>query len=418
MAQDIVIKARKLGKRYRRGSLATRHNSIRDVLQAQVGVLFSRNKREEQRKTTFWALRDVSFDIARGENVGIVGLNGAGKSTLLKVLSRIVEPSVGTARITGRLGALLEVGTGFHNELTGRENIYLYGAILGMSRQEVSRKFDAIVDFSEIGDFIETPVKRYSSGMYVRLAFAVAAHLDPDILLLDEVLAVGDLSFQRKCMDFARQLQRKGSTILFVSHNMFSIRTMCRRIIYLKNGRMVFDGATEEGLRLYETDSKLGPTPWAPSDPSLLVTSVDLLSEAGERKTMFKFGERMRVRIGYRTLRPIEGPHFLCSIKRSDQLLCCNFSSHADNVHLPPISGDGTVELLTPPLKVVSDRYTVTIAVRENGFKQLVAGQIGSSFHVQHDTFEVSEFGVFHEPAEWRILDSIVAQPESADELC
>jgi lipopolysaccharide transport system ATP-binding protein len=161
MAQDIVIKARKLGKRYRRGSLATRHNSIRDVLQAQVGVLFSRNKREEQRKTTFWALRDVSFDIARGENVGIVGLNGAGKSTLLKVLSRIVEPSVGTARITGRLGALLEVGTGFHNELTGRENIYLYGAILGMSRQEVSRKFDAIVDFSEIGDFIETPVKRY-----------------------------------------------------------------------------------------------------------------------------------------------------------------------------------------------------------------------------------------------------------------
>jgi lipopolysaccharide transport system ATP-binding protein len=418
MAQDIVIKARKLGKRYRRGSLATRHNSIRDVLQAQVGVLFSRNKREEQRKTTFWALRDVSFDIARGENVGIVGLNGAGKSTLLKVLSRIVEPSVGTARITGRLGALLEVGTGFHNELTGRENIYLYGAILGMSRQEVSRKFDAIVDFSEIGDFIETPVKRYSSGMYVRLAFAVAAHLDPDILLLDEVLAVGDLSFQRKCMDFARQLQRKGSTILFVSHNMFSIRTMCRRIIYLKNGRMVFDGATEEGLRLYETDSKLGPTPWAPSDPSLLVTSVDLLSEAGERKTMFKFGERMRVRIGYRTLRPIEGPHFLCSIKRSDQLLCCNFSSHADIVHLPPISGDGTVELLTPPLKVVSDRYTVTIAVRENGFKQLVAGQIGSSFHVQHDTFEVSEFGVFHEPAEWRILDSIVAQPESADELC
>jgi lipopolysaccharide transport system ATP-binding protein len=290
--------------------------------------------------------------------------------------------------------------------------------LIGMSRHEIRRKFDEIVVFAGISDFIDTPVKRYSSGMYVRLAFAVAAHLDPDILLLDEVLAVGDLSFQRKCMDFARQLQRKGSTILFVSHNMFSIRTMCRRIIYLKNGRMVFDGATEEGLRLYETDSKLGPTPWAPSDPSLLVTSVDLLSEAGERKTMFKFGERMRVRIGYRTLRPIEGPHFLCSIKRSDQLLCCNFSSHADNVHLPPISGDGTVELLTPPLKVVSDRYTVTIAVRENGFKQLVAGQIGSSFHVQHDTFEVSEFGVFHEPAEWRILDSIVAQPESADELC
>ena len=222
------------------------------------GALFRGRRSENAEHETFWALRDASFEIARGENIGIIGLNGAGKSTLLKILSRITTPTVGYARVTGRLGALLEVGTGFHSELTGRENTFLYGAILGMSRAEVARKFDAIVDFSEIRDFIDTPVKRYSSGMYVRLAFAVAAHLDPEILLLDEVLAVGDVTFQRQCMDFARQLEQKGSTILFVSHNMFSIKTMCQRVIYLKQGQIAYDGPTDEGLRLYESDSKLG----------------------------------------------------------------------------------------------------------------------------------------------------------------
>lgn len=412
MTEDIVISAAGLGKRYRLGE-GHKHNSIRDALATRLGTLIRGHRSESAERPPFWALKDASFDIARGENVGIVGLNGAGKSTLLKILSRITTPTVGYARVTGRLGALLEVGTGFHAELTGRENTFLYGAILGMSRAEVARKFDAIVDFSEIAEFIDTPVKRYSSGMYVRLAFAVAAHLDPDILLLDEVLAVGDFSFQRKCMDFARQLERKGSTILFVSHNMFSIKTMCQRVLYLKQGRIVFDGPTDEGLRLYETDSRLGATPWAPKDPSLTITDVELWGEGGEQKTVFKFGERMRIRIHYRALRPIEGPHFLCSIKRFDQLLCCNFSSHADKLDLPLISGEGAIELLTPPLKIVSDRYTVTIAVREKGFEQLVAGQIGTSFHLQHDIFEAGEFGVFHEPAQWRVVDSVAGQAES-----
>jgi lipopolysaccharide transport system ATP-binding protein len=419
MKQDIVISAERLGKRYRRGVSSERHNSIRDTLVAGVGALIRGRPPEGAARDTFWALQDASFDIARGENVGIIGLNGAGKSTLLKILSRITTPTVGYARVTGRLGALLEVGTGFHSELTGRENAFLYGAILGMSRAEVARKFDAIVDFSEIGDFIDTPVKRYSSGMYVRLAFAVAAHLDPDILLLDEVLAVGDVTFQRKCMDFARQLEQKGSTILFVSHNMFSIKTMCPRVIYLKQGRIVFDGATDEGLRLYESDSKLAPTPWfqPPKDPSLVITNVELYGEHGEQKTMFDFGERMRVRICYRAFRPVEMPHFLCSIKRSDQILCCNFSSHYDKVDLPWISGDGAIELLTPPLKIVSDRYHVTIAVLEKGFQELVAGQIGASFHVRHEIFEVGQFGVFHEPAQWRIIeDSLAAHTEAAGE--
>jgi lipopolysaccharide transport system ATP-binding protein len=418
MKHDVVIRAERLGKLYRRGS-GPRHNSIRDALAAGVGALLRRDKSDLGVRDTFWALQDASFEIARGENVGIIGLNGAGKSTLLKILSRITTPTVGYACVTGRLGALLEVGTGFHRELTGRENTFLYGAILGMSRAEVARKFDAIVNFSEIEEFIDVPVKRYSSGMYVRLAFAVAAHLDPDILLLDEVLAVGDFSFQRKCMDFARQLERRGSTILFVSHNMFSIKTMCKRVIYLKQGRIALDGPTDEGLRLYESDSKLGPTPWfrPPKDPSLVITGVDLCGEDGEPKTLFEFGERMRIRITYHAFKPVEGPHFLCSIKRSDQLLCCNFSSYYDNLDLPLISGDGVIELLTPPLKIASERYHVTIAVHERSFQQLVAGQIGANFHLRHEFFDAAEFGVFHEPAQWRVAGFVTAQTESAHEL-
>jgi lipopolysaccharide transport system ATP-binding protein len=419
MNQDIVISAERLGKRYHRSLGTHRHNSIRDTLSAGLGALIRGRSPKSVVRDTFWALQDASFNIARGENVGIIGLNGAGKSTLLKILSRITTPTVGYARVTGRLGALLEVGTGFHSELTGRENTFLYGAILGMSRAEIARKFDAIVDFSEIRDFIDTPVKRYSSGMYVRLAFAVAAHLDPDILLLDEVLAVGDATFQQKCMDFARQLEHKGSTILFVSHNMFSIKTMCPRVIYLKHGRIVFDGATDEGLRLYESDSKLGQAPWfhPPKDPPLVITNVELYGEHGEPKTMFDFGERIRVRICYRAFRPVEGPHFLCAIKRSDQILCCNFSSYYDKVNFPRIFGDGAVELLTPPLKIVSDRYHFNIAVRERGLQELVAGQIGASFHVRNEIFEASIFGVFHESAQWRVVDPITPQIELAREL-
>jgi lipopolysaccharide transport system ATP-binding protein len=414
MSQHIVISAEGLGKCYRRGARSEKHDSIRDALAARAGALFRDRRSENAEHETFWALRDASFKIARGENIGIIGLNGAGKSTLLKILSRITTPTVGYARVTGRLGALLEVGTGFHAELTGRENTFLYGAILGMSRAEVARKFDAIVDFSELRDFIDTPVKRYSSGMYVRLAFAVAAHLDPEILLLDEVLAVGDVTFQRRCMAFARQLEQQGSTILFVSHNMFSIKTMCQRVIYLKLGRIAYDGPTDEALRLYEADSKLATATWfqAPKDPAIVVTDIDLYNEQGERKTMFEFGERMKVRIGYRALKPVEQPHFLCSIKRADQVLCCNFSSYCDNVDLPHVYGDGAIEVLTPPLKLVSDRYTVLIAIREKGFQQLVAGQIGVSFHLRHEIFEATEFGVFHEPAQWRVVQSVTGQME------
>ena len=414
MKEDIVIRADRLGKRYRRLLRSGRRNSVRDAFAEGVGALFRRRESGRAVRDTFWALQDASFEIARCENIGIIGLNGAGKSTLLKILSRIVTPTVGYARVTGRVGALLEVGTGFHWELTGRENTFLYGAILGMSRREIARKYDAIVDFAEMPDFMDLPVKRFSSGMYVRLAFSVAAHLDPDILLLDEVLAVGDIAYQRKCLDFARKLERKGSTILFVSHNMFSIRNLCPRVLYLKEGRIVFDGPSEDGLRLYETDARLATATWftAPEDRLVVINDVELSDQHGERKTIFEFGERMRIRIRYHALQPVEDPNFFLWIQRSDNVYCCNFSSYDDKLDLPRISGDGVIELITPPLKLVSDRYTVQIAVREKVFKRLVAAQIGMSFHLRHEFFDPEEYGVFHEPGQWQQENATTADGE------
>jgi lipopolysaccharide transport system ATP-binding protein len=405
---NIAITARGLGKRYRRLLRTERHDSVRDVIAAGARDLFvsTQDRAERQVRNSFWALKDASFDIARGENVGIIGLNGAGKSTLLKLLSRITTPTTGNIRIKGRLGALLEVGTGFHAELTGRENVFLYGSILGMSRKEVAAKFDAIVEFAEIAEFIDTPVKRYSSGMYVRLAFAVAAHLDPDILLLDEVLAVGDFAFQRKCMNFAKQLERKGATILFVSHNMFSIKSMCERVIYLKKGQIVFDGPTAEGLKLYESDSRLQDAPWfkeaGEEGRPVTFTDVQLLNERGVESNVFNFGERMTIRLRYRTQGRVERPDIRLGFDRDDGTHAMTFSSQSDGVDLPWLDGEGEIEVRTPPIKLVSDLYVCNVVVRDPTAK-MIAAQIGGHFHVRHPVFSANAFGVFHEAGEWRV---------------
>jgi homopolymeric O-antigen transport system ATP-binding protein len=404
MTKDIAIRALDLGKCYNKSLGAPQHDSIREAIQHGVGAMLGRGA-PARKDNTFWALQDASFEIARGENVGIIGLNGAGKSTLLKVLSRIVTPTVGSARIVGRLGALLEVGTGFHQELTGRENTFLYGAILGMSRKEVSDKFDAIVDFGEIGEFIDMPVKRYSSGMYVRLAFSVASHLDPDILLLDEVLSVGDFTFQTKCINFAQQLKEKSATILFVSHNMHSIRSMCQRVIYLKRGRIVFDGPTDEGLALYEKENYLAPAAWwsEKETPPIKVTDISLLDVDGKPKSVFDFGERMKVRLHYETLKPVANPHFLLQFIRSDNVECCTFSTSTDGVEMPTLEGPGTIELTTPPLKLVSDSYNVSIVMRQDNFARMLFAQDGPRFQVRHALLAPFVFGVFHEAGEWKV---------------
>ena len=261
MAGDVVIRTEGLGKKYVIGHEAQRERyvTLRDVLARTVKNAWRKSLDMACGRTIvsgdtteeFWALKDVSFEVKRGEVLGIIGNNGAGKSTLLKILSRITEPSEGRVAINGRIASLLEVGTGFHPELTGRENIYLNGAILGMSRAEIKRKFDEIVAFAEMEKFLDTPVKRYSSGMYVRLAFAVAAHLEPEILVVDEVLAVGDAEFQKKCLGKMSEVVVGGRTVVFVSHNMGAIGVLCPRTIYLRNGRIKCIGSTSDVISTY-----------------------------------------------------------------------------------------------------------------------------------------------------------------------
>lgn len=281
-----IIQVEGLGKKYRIGAQQAAYGSLRESLAGMVRAPLRRlqgNGKDPQ--PTIWAVRDVSFEIEPGEVVGIIGRNGAGKSTLLKLLSHITEPTTGSIKLYGRIGSLLEVGTGFHPELTGRENIFLNGAILGMTRKEIARKFDEIVAFAEVEKFIDTPVKHYSSGMYLRLAFAVAAQLEPEILLVDEVLAVGDANFQQKCMGKMNEVAKQGRTVLFVSHNMTAINQLCPRTIMLAGGRLFHDGKTSDVISDYLTSgsSYLGERVWndattAPGTDRIRLHAVRIVS--------------------------------------------------------------------------------------------------------------------------------------------
>ena len=248
MSSEVMIRAAGLGKRFTIGARRPQYGTLRDRLVDIVSAPFRRGSAEEERSV--WALRDVSFTVDRGEVVGVIGRNGAGKSTLLKILTRIIAPTTGRAELYGRVGSLLEVGTGFHGELTGRENIFLNGAILGMRRRDIAHRFDEIVQFADVETFLDTPVKHYSSGMYMRLAFAVAAHMDPQILLVDEVLAVGDTAFQQKGLRKMRSVAGEGRTVLFVSHNFDAVRTLCSRCLLLQDGQIAFDGPPETAIQL------------------------------------------------------------------------------------------------------------------------------------------------------------------------
>jgi len=317
---DIVIKAENLGKKYIIGHQAERggYTSLRDVLMQNARTLWSKTKDLATGKPIIqgdtmeevWALKDVSFEIRRGEAVGIIGRNGAGKSTLLKILSRITEPSTGRVNIKGRVASLLEVGTGFHPELSGRENIYLNGTILGMTRAEIKRKFDEIVAFAEVERYLDTPVKRYSSGMYVRLAFAVAAHLEPEILVVDEVLAVGDAQFQKKCLGKMSDVAKEGRTVLFVSHNMAAISSLCERAILLNNGGIVIQGDVQSVISKYLqtsltscTERKWTDENLAPGNEFVRILGITLKSIANEQINYITTETPFILQIVYENLR-------------------------------------------------------------------------------------------------------------------
>jgi lipopolysaccharide transport system ATP-binding protein len=317
----------------------------------------------------FWALKDISFDVQPGEAIGIIGRNGAGKSTLLKILSRITEPTSGRAEVYGRMGSLLEVGTGFHAELTGRENIYLNGSILGMSHREIARKFDEIVAFSEVEQFLDTPVKRYSSGMYVRLAFAVAAHLDLEILVVDEVLAVGDMAFQKKCMGKMGEVSCSGRTVLFVSHSMAAIQNLCTRVAVLERGRVAFTGDCAAGIEYYmnccETPAggdidltnhvqrRPGSTP--------LLKRLRLLNNAGQTTDQFLCCEPMTLELSVDTPETIIQPQFGILVEDTFGGKLFTVGSYLTDVELPQGNGPRRIVCRTEGLPLAPGRYALTL---------------------------------------------------------
>ncbi|MGF1570731.1 MAG: ABC transporter ATP-binding protein [Nodosilinea sp.] len=316
---DTVIQVENLGKKYvidHQQAGGSRYVALRDVLADGAKSLsyrlrHPRQPRVSRRQEEFWALKDVSFEVKRGEVVGIIGRNGAGKSTLLKVLSRITEPTTGRVRLRGRVASLLEVGTGFHPELTGRENIFLNGAILGMSRAEINRKFDEIVEFAEVSRFLDTPVKRYSSGMYVRLAFAVAAHLEPEILVVDEVLAVGDAAFQKKCLGRMEAVSKEGRTVLFVSHNMAAIRGLCTNALIMKKGRLDTKFGIDIAIKEYLSEGELSESHkiWniddAPQSAEIRFLEAYILNEKEEKSSSIDCREQFSILVKYLILKPL-----------------------------------------------------------------------------------------------------------------
>ena len=397
---ESVIRVEALGKRYRLGE-GLRHTALRnllgDALRAPLRLLTgsSRAANEPPRASSpagsasrdagiaangssrfIWALKDINFEVRQGEVVGLIGRNGAGKSTLLKILARITRPTEGHAEIHGRVGSLLEVGTGFHAELTGRENVYMSGAILGMRKAEIDRKFDEIVAFSEVERFLDTPLKHYSSGMQMRLAFAVAAHLEPEILLVDEVLAVGDAAFQKKCLGKMSDISRHGRTIVFVSHNLAAVRTLCNIGLFLRNGTLVESGPIETIIADYLDDGSeraRGPTINLPKPPErckVWMESVAVLRN-GEPSSVLETGDKIKLEIKFRSSEPIQKPiiGYLIRSSRGENAV------NANNYFLPSPSYDrpvmeGTIICDLGELPLMAGSYSISFWLCSNPQEQ------------------------------------------------
>jgi lipopolysaccharide transport system ATP-binding protein len=385
-----VIRASHLGKRYRLGDAdrAVHFETLRESLVSWVSL--RHNARVAADANTIWALKDVSFEVRSGEVVGIIGHNGAGKSTLLKILSRITEPTEGEAEIRGRVGSLLEVGTGFHPELTGRENVYLNGAILGMRRTEIALKFDEIVSFAEIEAFLDTAVKHYSTGMYMRLAFAVAAHLEPDTLIVDEILAVGDAAFQKKCLGKMGDVARHGRTVLFVSHNLGAVRSLCSRAVVLGGGMVQFDGRADEAIAYYlansataagERDGQVRFGPAGLEFADLRLHGIRVLDDAGQARALFDATEPIRVEIEYEVMVTLRGIRTVLLISTQEGELAFQSTDHlARDAEQPP--GRYTTVCTVPGALLNRRMYLVELSFEIPGVRMLAPRRPYVSFAV------------------------------------
>jgi lipopolysaccharide transport system ATP-binding protein len=393
MNSDFAISVENLGKRYDVGQMHDPNDGLRHVIENVLRSPLAAFKKQLNAKRTkdFWALRGVSLQVQPGEVVGIIGSNGAGKSTMLKLLSRITVPTEGRIRVNGRVASLLEVGTGFHPELTGRENVFLNGAILGMSRSEIVRKFDEIVEFSEIGEFLDTPVKRYSSGMYVRLAFAVAAHLEPEILIVDEVLAVGDAAFQRKCLGKISSFAQAGRTVLFVSHSPEAVRNLCSRVVWLKGGRIAEDGPAGTVVENYfEAISSVSEFSVENQQYGFTVKRVVLKDSEGNRTTLFSPGDDMIVEMHYHADRPLEQPYVTLGII-GKMGSCFTANMLLDGNRPAMLHGEGTLSCRFKALPIFPQSYSVKMAIRtKNGIDNVLDYTTVAFFNV---TGDLAKFG-------------------------
>jgi lipopolysaccharide transport system ATP-binding protein len=369
---ELAVRVLELGKEYQIGLRAEKYKTLRDTLvsMASAPARLLRRRREQER---IWALHDVTFDVSTGEVVGIVGRNGAGKSTLLKILSRITEPTHGMAEIHGRVASLLEVGTGFHPELTGRENIFLNGAILGMRRAEIARKFDEIVAFSEVEQFIDTPVKRYSSGMYLRLAFAVAAHLEPEILLVDEVLAVGDAEFQKKCLGKMGDVAREGRTVLFVSHNMSAVQALCPRSILLRQGTIALDAPTSDVLREYlgylhaNAARAFEDNPDRRGDGAVRLTAARILDDRGHVVERLVAGTPVTLEFSYENRVAADRVELNVGIVNHLGVAVAHFSTRIAGFSVVGLGERGVWTCRIPKLPLPPGDYRVSVSINLRG---------------------------------------------------
>jgi len=405
---DVVIRAQGLGKRYRRG-LTGPPETLRDALTRVITSPLAAMRRPTQEH--FWALRDVGLEVRHGEVLGLIGRNGAGKTTLLKILSRITRPTTGWAEIHGRVRSLLEVGTGFHGELSGRENTYLSGSILGMGKREIDRKFDEIVAFAEVDKFIDTPVKHYSSGMYVRLAFAVAAHLEPEILLVDEVLAVGDVNFQKKCMGKMGDVAKAGRTIVLVSHQMNSMRRLCNRVTWIDAGKIRMDGSADAVVNAYEAAMSQGGGASIGSRTGDhargYFTGWEIVDQQGSSAhTMAEVGP-ISVRFMFELREPIKNANHGIALYNADRQLLWAWAAYELNL------GAGTHDLIYdfPMLPLKPGIYTWLVSFFDRD-ELIDMGDLTPEFHVVTESFQHARdewTGLLNLPSEFTVRPSPVA---------
>ncbi len=370
MSTSIVVE--NLSKQYRLGSL--RHETM--LREAIVNLVKHPLRRSRRKEETIWALKDVSFEVQEGEVVGVIGRNGAGKTTLLRVLSRITYPTRGRIRVRGKVSSLLEVGTGFHEELTGRENVYLNGSILGMKRREIRDKLDQIIAFAGVEKFVDTPVKRYSTGMTLRLAFAVAAHLEPDVLFVDEVLAVGDADFQKKCLKAMDDFRTGGRTVLFVSHNMSAIENLCPRAIWIEGGELFRDGDAKDVIRSYlsmfadaqQLSYDLSQIQSRGGNGQIRFTGIEFLDSQGRPNNLVRCGDEVRMRLRFRVNEETHQPHFGVMVYSDMGTLVTTFSTWATGVDIPVLlPGEGQIDLKMNSVNLMPTRYYLTLWLSGTG---------------------------------------------------